>query len=106
MHLVKQAPQAADHGSDSGGTDAPGPGTPSVSTRRRFLVGSGAGAAGLAVGAAGGALALHEGEALRRATAEQRFEAAGRAHAGELVARFGTRRVVWNTTVAEPLAAI
>ena len=81
-----------------------------TATRRRFLLGAGAGAAGLAVGAAGGALVTGEDDAVRdRATAraQQRFrEAGGAADEGEGVARLGTRRVVWNTTVTEPVAAI
>ena len=81
-----------------------------MTTRRRFLLGAGTGAAGLAVGAAGGVLVANEDDAVRhRATAraEQRFrEAGGAADEGEGVARLGTRRVVWNTTVSEPIAAI
>ncbi|MGY1625006.1 polysaccharide deacetylase family protein [Geodermatophilus sp. SYSU D00965] len=81
-----------------------------MTTRRGFLLGAGAGAAGLAVGAAGGALVTNEDDAVRRratARAEQRFlEAGGAADEGEGVARLGTRRVVWNTTVTEPVAAI
>ena len=81
-----------------------------TATRRRFLLGAGTGAAGLAVGAAGGALVTGEDDAVRdRATAraQQRFrEAGGAADEGEGVARLGTRRVVWNTTVTEPVAAI
>ena len=79
-----------------------------VSTRRQFLLG--VGAAGVAVGAAGGILATDDDDRVRsRATAraQQRFsEAAGAADAGERVARYGTRRVIWNTTVTEPIAAI
>ena len=79
-------------------------------TRRQVLLGAGAGAAGLAVGATGGVLvATGDDEVRRRATAraEQRFlEAGGAADEGEGVARLGTRRVVWNTTVTEPVAAI
>ncbi|PRY50719.1 peptidoglycan/xylan/chitin deacetylase (PgdA/CDA1 family) [Geodermatophilus tzadiensis] len=81
-----------------------------MTTRRGFLLGAGAGAAGLAVGATGGALvASQDDEVRRRATAhaeERFFEAAGAADEGEGVARLGTRRVVWNTTVSEPVAAI
>jgi peptidoglycan/xylan/chitin deacetylase (PgdA/CDA1 family) len=81
-----------------------------MTTRRGFLLGAGTGAAGLAVGAAGGVLVANEDDAVRhRATAraEQRFrEAGGAADEGEGVARLGTRRVVWNTTVSEPIAAI
>ena len=79
-------------------------------TRRQVLLGAGAGAAGLAVGATGGVLvATGDDEVRRRATAraQQRFlEAGGAADEGEGVARLGTRRVVWNTTVTEPVAAI
>ncbi|MGY1695931.1 MULTISPECIES: polysaccharide deacetylase family protein [unclassified Geodermatophilus] len=81
-----------------------------MTTRRGFLLGAGAGAAGLAVGATGAALVTTgDDDARRRATAsaEKRFfEAAGAADEGEGVARLGTRRVVWNTTVTEPVAAI
>jgi peptidoglycan-N-acetylglucosamine deacetylase len=81
-----------------------------MTTRRRFLLTAGAGAAGVAVGAAGGALVATEDDDVRRraaARAEQRFlEAGGAADEGEGVARLGTRRVVWNTTVTEPVAAI
>jgi peptidoglycan-N-acetylglucosamine deacetylase len=81
-----------------------------MTTRRRFLLGAGAGAAGVAVGAAGGVLLTGEDDEVRRratARAEQRFlEAGGAADEGEGVARLGTRRVVWNTTVTEPVAAI
>ncbi|PWW24137.1 polysaccharide deacetylase [Geodermatophilus normandii] len=81
-----------------------------MTTRRGFLLGAGAGAAGVAAGAAGGVLvAGGDDEARRRATAraEQRFlEAGGAADEGEGVARLGTHRVVWNTTVTEPVAAI
>ena len=81
-----------------------------MTTRRQFLLGAGAGAAGLAVGAAGGAFAAGDDDAVRRsatARAERRFlEAGGAADAGEQVARLGTRRVVWSTTVTEPVAAI
>jgi peptidoglycan/xylan/chitin deacetylase (PgdA/CDA1 family) len=81
-----------------------------MTTRRGFLLGAGAGAAGLAVGAAGGVLVANEDDGVRRratARAEQRFlEAGGAADEGEGVARLGTRRVVWNTTVTEPIAAI
>lgn len=81
-----------------------------MTTRRRFLLGVGAGTAGLAVGAAGGALVANEDEEVRRratARAEQRFlEAGGAADEGEGVARLGTHRVIWNTTVTEPVAAI
>ncbi|MFW3170605.1 polysaccharide deacetylase family protein [Geodermatophilus sp. CPCC 206100] len=81
-----------------------------MTTRRGFLLGAGAGAAGMAVGAVGGVLVTSgEDEARRRATAsaQQRFlEAGGAADEGEGVARLGTRRVVWNTTVTEPVAAI
>jgi peptidoglycan/xylan/chitin deacetylase (PgdA/CDA1 family) len=81
-----------------------------MTTRRRFLLGAGVGAAGLAVGATGGALVADQDDAVRsRATAraERRFlETGGAADEGEAVARLGTRRVVWNTTVTEPVAAI
>jgi peptidoglycan/xylan/chitin deacetylase (PgdA/CDA1 family) len=81
-----------------------------MTTRRQLLLGAGAGAAGLVLGAAGGVLATDDDDAVRhRATAraELRFqEAGGAADAGEQVARLGTRRVVWNTTVTEPIAAI
>src|SRR4051794_14202201 len=81
-----------------------------MTTRRQVLLGAGAGAAGVAVGAAGGALvADRDDEVRRRATAraQQRFqESGGAADEGEGVARLGTRRVVWNTTVTEPVAAI
>ncbi len=81
-----------------------------MTTRRRFLLGAGAGAAGLAVGATGGALVASADDDVRRratASAEKRFfEAAGAADEGESVARLGTHRVVWNTTVTEPIAAI
>ena len=81
-----------------------------MTTRRRFLLGAGAGAAGMAVGAAGGALVADDADQVRRratARAEQRFlEAGGAADEGEGVARLGTRRVIWNTTVTEPVAAI
>jgi peptidoglycan/xylan/chitin deacetylase (PgdA/CDA1 family) len=74
-----------------------------MSTRRQFLVGAGSGAAGLAVGAATGAMLT--GDDVRAAA--QRFEeAGGAADIGEQIARLGTRRVIWNTTVAEPIAAI
>jgi peptidoglycan/xylan/chitin deacetylase (PgdA/CDA1 family) len=74
-----------------------------MSTRRQFLVGAGSGAAGLAVGAATGAMLT--GDDVRAAA--QRFEeAGGAADKGEQVARLGNRRVIWNTTVAEPIAAI
>ena len=81
-----------------------------MATRRQVLLGAGAGAAGVAVGAAGGVLVAGEDDAVRRratARAEQRFlEAGGAADEGEGVARLGTRRVVWSTTVTEPVAAI
>jgi peptidoglycan/xylan/chitin deacetylase (PgdA/CDA1 family) len=81
-----------------------------MTSRRRFLVGAGVGAAGLAVGGAGGVLVANDDAEVRRgatARAEQRFlEAGGAADEGERVARLGTRRVVWNTTVTEPVAAI
>ncbi|MEU2350108.1 polysaccharide deacetylase family protein [Modestobacter sp. NPDC049651] len=81
-----------------------------MTTRRQFLWGAGVGAAGLAVGATGGALVADDDDAVRQratARAEQRFlEAGGAADEGEGVARLGTRRVIWNTTVTEPIAAI
>lgn len=81
-----------------------------MTSRRALLTGAAAGAAGLAVGGAGGVLLSDaEAEARQEATAraEQRFlEAGGAADEGEGVARLGTRRVVWNTTVTEPIAAI
>ncbi|MGR7027808.1 polysaccharide deacetylase family protein [Geodermatophilus sp. URMC 62] len=81
-----------------------------MTTRRRVLLGAGAGIAGLAVGAAGGALVADQDDEVRAgatARAEKRFlEAGGAADEGEGVARLGTRRVVWNTTVTEPVAAI
>ncbi len=82
-----------------------------MTTRRQFLtVTGGAAAAGLAVGATGGVLAAEaDGTVRRRATerADQRFlEAAGAAHEGEAVARLGSHRIIWNTTVSEPIAAI
>ncbi len=82
----------------------------SMATRRGFLLGAGTGAAGVAVGVAGGVLVAGEDDAVRRratARAEQRFrEAGGAADEGEGVARLGTRRVIWNATVTEPIAAI
>jgi peptidoglycan/xylan/chitin deacetylase (PgdA/CDA1 family) len=64
----------------------------------------------VAVGVAGGVLVAGEDDAVRRratARAEQRFrEAGGAADEGEGVARLGTRRVIWNATVTEPIAAI
>jgi peptidoglycan-N-acetylglucosamine deacetylase len=81
-----------------------------VATRRQFLLGAGSGAAGLAVGAAAGAVLVGDDDTARAeatAAAQQRFlEAGGAADAGERVARLGTRRVVWSTTVTEPIAAI
>ena len=81
-----------------------------MTTRRQFLLSAGTGAAGVAVGAAGGALVVDRDDAVRRratAAAQRRFlEAGGAADEGEGVARLGTRRVVWSTTVAEPFAAI
>ena len=81
-----------------------------MATRRRFLVGAGGGAAGLVVGAAAGALLVGDDDEARAeasATAQEQFmEAGGAADAGERVARLGTRRVIWNTTVTEPIAAI
>jgi peptidoglycan-N-acetylglucosamine deacetylase len=77
-----------------------------VATRRQFLVGAGGGAAGLAVGAAAGALLVGDDAAARAATQRQFTEAGGAADAGERVVRLGTRRVIWNTTVTEPIAAI
>jgi peptidoglycan/xylan/chitin deacetylase (PgdA/CDA1 family) len=81
-----------------------------MTTRRRFLLGAGAGAAGVAVGAVGGALVADQDDEVRRratARAEQRFlETGGAADEGEGVARLGTRRVIWNTTVTEPVAAV
>jgi peptidoglycan/xylan/chitin deacetylase (PgdA/CDA1 family) len=81
-----------------------------MTTRRRVLIGAGAGIAGLAVGAAGGALVADQDDEVRAgatARAEKRFlEAGGAADEGEGVARLGTRRVVWSTTVTEPVAAI
>jgi peptidoglycan/xylan/chitin deacetylase (PgdA/CDA1 family) len=80
------------------------------STRRELLVRSGVAAAGLAAGAAGGALLVRgDDDAHTAATAavERRFlEAGGAADEGEDVARLGTHRVVWSTTVTEPVAAI
>jgi peptidoglycan/xylan/chitin deacetylase (PgdA/CDA1 family) len=81
-----------------------------VSTRRQFLLGAGGGAAGLAVGVTAGALWTGDDDAVRSTIAEaaqQRFiEAGGAAGMGEQVARLGNRRVIWNTTVTEPIAAI
>ena len=81
-----------------------------MATRRQFLVGAGTGAAGLAVGAVTGATALGVEDRARddaTAAAEARFaEAGGAADIGEDVARLGTRRVVWSTTVSSPVAAI
>jgi peptidoglycan/xylan/chitin deacetylase (PgdA/CDA1 family) len=81
-----------------------------MTSRRKFLMGAGVGAAGLAVGGAGGVLMANEDAEVRReatARAEQRFlEAGGAADEGESVARLGARRVVWNTAVTEPIAAV
>lgn len=81
-----------------------------MSTRRQFLVGAGSGAAGLAVGVTAGALLTGDDDAVRSKAAEaaqRRFiEAGGAADMGEQVARLGNRRVIWNTTVTEPIAAI
>ncbi|MGY1594805.1 hypothetical protein ACI79D_22760 [Geodermatophilus sp. SYSU D00708] len=62
-----------------------------MTTRRGFLLGAGAGAAGLAVGAAGGALVAKEDDAVRRratARAEERCLEAGGAHARAPAARW------------------
>ena len=81
-----------------------------MTSRREVLLGAGAGAAGLVVGGTGGVLvATEDADVRRRATAraEQRFfEAGGAADEGERPARLGTHRVVWNTAVTEPVAAI
>jgi peptidoglycan-N-acetylglucosamine deacetylase len=78
-----------------------------VSTRRQFLVGAGGGAAGLAVGATAGAVVAGDVRSRAAEVAQQRFvEAGGAADVGEQVARLGTRRIIWNTTVTEPIAAI
>jgi peptidoglycan/xylan/chitin deacetylase (PgdA/CDA1 family) len=89
-----------------------------VTTRRQFLSGAGAGVAGLAVGAAVGSLvattddevcsrAIAAAEERATAAAEKLFkEAGGAADRGLAVARLGARRIVWSTTVTEPIAAI
>jgi peptidoglycan/xylan/chitin deacetylase (PgdA/CDA1 family) len=81
-----------------------------VTTRRQFLLGAGVGAAGVAVGAAAGALVTTDDQSVRtRATAaaEVRFkEAGGAADLGLEVGRLGTRRIVWSAPVIEPIAAI
>jgi len=77
-----------------------------VVTRRQFILRAGAGTVGLAAGAAGGAFLVQDDDEVRdRATAaaQQRFsEAGGAADAGEQVARLGTHRVVWSTTIDQP----
>jgi peptidoglycan-N-acetylglucosamine deacetylase len=81
-----------------------------VATRRQFLIGAGGGAAGLAVGLTAGTLLAEDDDEVRTGatTAAQRkfMEAGGAVDAGEAVARLGTRRVVWSTSVTDPIAAI
>jgi peptidoglycan/xylan/chitin deacetylase (PgdA/CDA1 family) len=77
-----------------------------VATRRQFLVGAGGAAAGLAVGATTGALLVGDDDRARAEAAAARQQFMEAADAGERVARLGTRRVIWNTTVTEPIAAI
>jgi peptidoglycan/xylan/chitin deacetylase (PgdA/CDA1 family) len=81
-----------------------------VSTRRQFLVAAGSGAAGLAVGATTAAVLTGDDDAVRdraSAVAQERFrEAGGAADVGERVARLGTHRIIWSTTVTEPIAAL
>lgn len=76
-----------------------------VTTRRQFLARAGLGAAGVTAGAL---VATGDGSMRARATAaaEAQFkEAGGAAHGGQ-TARLGTRRIVWSTSVTEPIAAI
>ena len=85
-----------------------------MSSRRQFLGRAGLGLGGLAVGGAvGGTLGTvltRSDDDVRdeaRAAAQQQFmEAGGAADEGEAVARLGTHRVVWNTTVTQPIACI
>jgi peptidoglycan/xylan/chitin deacetylase (PgdA/CDA1 family) len=81
-----------------------------MGTRRQFLVGGGAGALGLAVGATAGHLVTaaedQERAEVSRA-AERRFlEAGGAASEGQAVARLGTHRIVWSLPVSEPVVAL
>ena len=90
----------------------PAPGRPAGprATRRELPVRAGLVSAGLAAGGAGGILLARDEDDVRAeatAAADRRFlEAGGAADEGEEVARLGTRRVVWSTTVTEPVAAI
>ena len=85
-----------------------------MSSRRQFLARAGIGVGGLAVGGAlGGTIGAvtarsdDEVRAEARTRAQQQFaEAGGAADEGEAVARLGTHRVVWNTTVSTPIACI
>jgi peptidoglycan/xylan/chitin deacetylase (PgdA/CDA1 family) len=80
------------------------------SSRRQFLGRAGLGLGGLAVGGAlGTVLTRGDDDARDEATkkAQDQFEeAGGAADEGESVARLGTHRVVWNTTVTSPIACI
>ncbi len=84
------------------------------SSRRQFLGRAGLGIGGLVVGAAAGgtigtvvATSDDEVRANERQRAQAQFmEAGGAADEGESVARLGTHRVVWNTTVTSPIACI
>jgi len=85
-----------------------------MSSRRQFLARAGLGVGGLAVGGALGgtigAVTARSDDEVRdeaRTRAQQQFaEAGGAADEGEAVARLGTHRVVWNTTVSTPIACI
>ncbi|GHE08897.1 polysaccharide deacetylase family protein [Klenkia taihuensis] len=84
------------------------------SSRRQFLGRAGLGIGGLVVGAAAGGtigtVVARDDDQVRdeaRQAAEARFaEAGGAADEGEAVARLGTHRVVWSTTVTSPVACI
>jgi len=84
------------------------------SSRRQFLGRTGLGLGGLAVGGAVGgtigAVLTRSDDDIRdeaRGKAQEQFmEAGGAADEGESVARLGTHRVVWNTTVSSPIACI
>jgi peptidoglycan/xylan/chitin deacetylase (PgdA/CDA1 family) len=81
-----------------------------VVTRREFLLGDGSGVAGLALGAVAGSLVSDDDDHVRLGAVrheQARFlETGGAADAGENVDRIGTHRVVWSTTVTEPIATI
>ena len=78
-----------------------------VTTRRRFLLVTGSGLAGVGLGVGSTVTRAGMAGAAPATRSERRLrERQGAAHAEPEPARLGTHRVIWSTTTSRPLAAL